>query len=103
ALADGLHYAYSCTNRSLAWATYWRSGTSALTNPTLAAGSPYTTLFRSIIDKDGGFSEYTTDVSVQNVAPTATFNAPASVNEGSDISLSLTGAKIGRASCRESG
>src|SRR5439155_1449368 len=43
-----------------------------------------------IIDKDGGFSEYQTTVTVNNVAPTATFNAPASVNEGQAIGLSLT-------------
>jgi hypothetical protein len=43
-------------------------------------------------DKDGGVSTYAASVAVDNVAPTATFNAPASVNEGSNIALSLTGA-----------
>jgi len=43
-----------------------------------------------IIDKDGGFTEYTGSVTVLNVAPTATFNFPASVNEGSLITLTLT-------------
>src|SRR5205823_3328909 len=79
-------------------------------------------------DKDGGVSGYSADVTVNNVAPTATFNNNGPRNEGSDINLSLTGAsdpssvdtaagfeyrfscddgttwsawKIGRASCRE--
>jgi predicted extracellular nuclease len=43
-----------------------------------------------IMDKDGGVTEYTATVTINNIAPTATFNAPASVNEGSDIVLSLT-------------
>src|SRR5213078_2962955 len=41
-------------------------------------------------DKDGGTTEYTGSVTVNNVAPIATFNAPASVGEGSSIGLSLT-------------
>ena len=43
-----------------------------------------------IRDKDGGEREYTATVSVLNLAPVATFNAPASVNEGSPIALELT-------------
>ncbi len=43
-----------------------------------------------VIDAQGGEGTKTFDVTVNNVAPTATFNAPVSVNEGSDISLSLT-------------
>ena len=46
-------------------------------------------------DDDGGVSADVlnvniVEVTIANVAPTATFNAPASVDEGSDISLSLT-------------
>src|SRR5205814_1145301 len=43
-------------------------------------------------DKDGGVSTYSADVTVNNVAPTATFNNNGPRNEGSDINLSLTGA-----------
>ena len=43
-----------------------------------------------MIDKDGGFSEYTTSIGVDSVAPVATFNAPSPVNEGSTFELSLT-------------
>jgi Ca2+-binding RTX toxin-like protein len=43
-----------------------------------------------IRDKDGGESEYTATVVINNVAPSAIFNAPTAVNEGSNITLSLT-------------
>ena len=43
-----------------------------------------------IRDKDGGVTEYRAGVIVLNVAPSATFGAPVSVNEGSPIGLSLT-------------
>ncbi len=42
------------------------------------------------MDKDGGVSEYNAVVTVNNVAPTATFNTPASVNEGASFVISLT-------------
>ncbi len=42
-----------------------------------------------IIDKDGGYTEDTTTVTVANVAPSATPNAPASVNEGDTFTVSL--------------
>ncbi len=43
-------------------------------------------------DSDGSTGNDTTNVTVNNVAPTATFNKPARVDEGSDISLSLSDA-----------
>jgi len=43
-----------------------------------------------IRDKDLDDTEYTAEVTVDNVAPTATFNAPSPINEGSPINLSLT-------------
>jgi len=43
-----------------------------------------------IKDKDGGVGERTEIVTIENVAPTATFGAPASVDDGSDFALSLT-------------
>jgi PKD repeat protein len=45
-----------------------------------------------LTDDDGATSEATGTVTVDNVAPTATFSAPVSVNEGSAISLALTDA-----------
>ena len=43
-------------------------------------------------DMDIGFSEYTTDVSVSNIAPSAIFTAPAVLNEGGTFTIALTGA-----------
>ena len=45
----------------------------------------------TVTDDDGGANSDSFTVTVDNVAPTATFNAPASVNEGSPINLSLSG------------
>jgi PKD repeat protein len=91
--AAGFHYAYACDGSSLAGATYQNTvGNTASTTCTFDDG-PSTPIVRArIIDKDGGFTEYTTTVSVLNKAPTAAFNAPPSVPEGTAISLSLTGA-----------
>jgi hypothetical protein len=41
-------------------------------------------------DDDGGEREYTAAVSIESVKPTATFNAPTTVVEGTAIALSLT-------------
>ena len=89
--AAGFHYAFSCTNGSLAGATYASSGTSASTSCTFDDNGTFTVKGR-IIDKDDGFTEYTTQVSVLNVAPTATIVATSPINEGSSSTLSLTSA-----------
>src|SRR5207244_12779387 len=44
----------------------------------------------TVTDKDGASDSKTFGVTVANVAPAATFNAPVSVNEGAIINLSLT-------------
>jgi len=44
----------------------------------------------TIRDKDGGISEYTAQVAINNVAPTAQFANDGPVNEGSPFHLSLT-------------
>ncbi|HEY0602688.1 MAG TPA: PKD domain-containing protein, partial [Herpetosiphonaceae bacterium] len=43
-----------------------------------------------ITDKDGGVTEYTDTVVIDNVAPTATFSATSPVNEGSNFTLTLS-------------
>ena len=68
----GFHYAYDCANGSLAGATYTGSGTTASTTCTFADGPATRTVKARIIDKDGGYTEYTTDVTVNNAAPTVT-------------------------------
>src|SRR5207245_11673635 len=70
----GFHYAYSCTNVSLTAATYAASGAGASTSCTFTDDGSFTVRAR-IIDKDGGFSEYTTTVSVSNLQHVA--SAPA--------------------------
>jgi hypothetical protein len=87
--AAGFHYAYSCSNGSLAGATYAGSGTSASTNCPFDDNGSYTVRAR-IVDKDGGFSEYQTTVSVLNVAPTATLSNNGPVNEGSPATISFS-------------
>ena len=84
----GFHYAFDCNGGSLATATYANSGTANSANcPTTDNGTK--TVRARIIDKDGGFNEYTKSITVNNVAPTATFNAPASANQGDNFTVSL--------------
>ncbi|MGH3086179.1 MAG: hypothetical protein ACRDSJ_02525, partial [Rubrobacteraceae bacterium] len=94
----GFRYAFACNGASLDGATYDNSGTG--TSTTCAYGdngpmtdkgtpSPYTVRAR-IIDKDDGFTEYTKNITVNNVAPTATLEAPNPVRQGDNFTVSLT-------------
>jgi hypothetical protein len=87
--AAGFHYAFSCTGASLAGATYSGSGTAASVTCSFADGPSSPTVRARIIDKDGGFNEYTTAVTVNNVAPSLAISGAASVSEGSAYSLTL--------------
>jgi hypothetical protein len=49
------------------------------------------TVLVTVADDEGAIADFTAQVAVGNVAPSATFNAPTSVSEGSAINLSLTG------------
>src|SRR5215212_3676183 len=44
-----------------------------------------------IIDKNDGFGEYTTTVTVNNVAPTATLSNDGPINEGGSATVSFSG------------
>ena len=44
-----------------------------------------------ILDKDGSFTDYTTSITINNVAPTATLTNGGSVNAGSNGSVSFSG------------
>jgi hypothetical protein len=84
----GFHYAFDCDG--LMPTTYAAAGTSASGSCGFDDNGTYTVTGR-IFDKDDGFTDYTTDVVVNNVAPTATFNVPESdIDEGSPFTLSLT-------------
>ena len=78
-----LQYSFDCGSGYSAFSASNATSCPTVDNGTLNVGG-------KVMDKDGGVSDYTASVTINNVAPTATFNAPASVNEGSDIALSLT-------------
>ncbi len=63
--------------------------TSAAQLHTFTDNGAYTVKGR-IQDKDGGFTDYTTLVTVNNVAPTAGFGNSGPVNEGSAVTLSFS-------------
>jgi hypothetical protein len=86
--AAGFHYAYACDNGSLATATYAGSGASASDSCTYADNGSYTVRAR-IIDKDGGFSEYTTVVSLTNAKPVLTKPTDDTGVEGTSKSFGL--------------
>src|SRR5262249_15473826 len=88
--AAGFHYAFAVDGASLTGATYANSGTDAVQPFTFDDGPSDHTVTVRIIDKDGGFTDYTASIHVTNVAPTATLQTPASVNEGSAFSVGLT-------------
>ena len=79
----GLTYAFDC---GAGYAVF--SPISAATCPTTDNGTP--SVKGKIRDKDGGESEYTGTVTVNNVAPTATFGNDGPVNEGTPFHLDLT-------------
>jgi hypothetical protein len=86
--AAGFTYRYACDGQTLGAPT-----TSASATCTFDDGPSSHTVLARIIDKDGGSTDRTTDVSVANVAPTATFIVPtAATNEGSTFTLALQNA-----------
>src|SRR5207244_6840017 len=71
--------------------TFNKTGTGALGTQAHAYADNRSYLVTvAVTDEDGGSGQNSFAVNVANVAPTATFNAPASVNEGGLINLSLT-------------
>jgi len=87
-----LHYAFDCGSGYGAATDYAHAGTAnTYSCPTDDNGTR--TVKGKVFDKDGGVStERSATVQIDNVAPTATFNAPSPVNEGSNIALSLDNA-----------
>jgi PKD repeat protein len=83
--AAGFTYAFDCGDGT-GFGVF--SATSSRSCPTADNGTR--TVAGKIQDKDGGVTTYTASVTVDNVAPTATFSAPASVDQGTSIALSLT-------------
>ncbi len=76
----GFHYAFSCTNDALP-TTYADAGAGHSTTCSFGDDGSYTVSGR-IFDKDDGYTDYSTDVVVRNVAPTI---AGASLTGGSGV------------------
>jgi hypothetical protein len=85
----GFHYAFALDKTNLANATYANSGTSASTTFTFDDDGSYTAYGR-ILSADEGFTDYSTVVQVNTVAPTATLSNNGPVNEGSAVTVSFT-------------
>jgi hypothetical protein len=83
--AAGFEYRFSCDN-----GTTWTAWTSSASHSCGTTDDGTENVNGEIRDKDGGVNSYSASVGVENVPPGATFNAPASVDEGSNIALSLT-------------
>ena len=81
--AAGFAYAYDCGHG-------YGASTPAATGTCTFDDQGTFPVKATIFDKDGGSTEYSTNVAVMNVAPTATFTAGASVAEGSPATLTFT-------------
>ena len=83
-VAAGFRYAFACDNGSLDSATYANSSATP-SIPCIFVEPPATHNVRGrIIDKDNGYTEYTTNVLVSNANPVVTVNqGTVTVNEGS--------------------
>lgn len=69
-IAAGLRFAYSCTNGPLTGITWAASSVSPSVSCTFPDNGTYTVRGR-VIDRDNGFTEYTSTLTVANVPPTA--------------------------------
>jgi hypothetical protein len=86
--AAGFTYRYACDGVTLGAPTADPATTCAFDD-----GPATHTVLARITDKDGGHADYTTDVEVTNVAPTATLVTPAQpTDEGSSFTLALADA-----------
>ena len=67
------------------------AGSAVIPSSLLEEGPNEFTVRTRVLDKDGGYADYETAVGVRNVAPTADPMAPAGGDEGSPVTVSLTG------------
>jgi PKD repeat protein len=79
-LAANLRYAFACDGSSLAGATYASAGTASAINCVYTSAGTRTVRAR-VIDKDGGFSEYTANVAVSVVAQDVTAGTGTAASE----------------------
>ncbi|HEX6291171.1 MAG TPA: PKD domain-containing protein, partial [Herpetosiphonaceae bacterium] len=81
--AAGFSYAFDCGSG-------YGSASSTATASCATTDSGVRTVKAKIADKDGGTTEYVAQVTINNVAPTASFSATSPVDEGSPIALVLS-------------
>ncbi len=88
---DGLSLKYSFADSAAGLAaTYATAGTSS--SAVFATNDSGTKIYYArVFDKDGGFTDYSTSVVINNIAPTASITNNGPVNEGSPVTISLTG------------
>src|SRR5207245_2119445 len=84
----GFRYAFDCAGGALS-ATYTAAGPSASTTCTYADGPSTHTVRARILDKDGGFTDYTSSVTVSNAARVVAARAVNSGQAGGTTSFSL--------------
>ncbi len=93
----GLKYFFSTAQSDRDLDTYASAGSTNSQNFTFNDNGTYT-VYARILDKDGGFTDYSTVVTVNNVNPVATINgAPATSPEGTAINLTSTVTDAGTA------
>ena len=88
--AAGFRYSYDFDNDGTFEIAGSTSASATVPASYLDDGPATRTVRGRIADDDGGFTDYTTAITVNNVAPTATFSAPGSVPEGTSIGLALS-------------
>jgi hypothetical protein len=86
--AAGFHYSYATSVAGLA--TTYAGATDGTSKPFTFTDNGTPTVYARIFDKDGGYSDYSTAITVNNVAPTATIGNSGPVNEGSPVMVSLS-------------
>jgi hypothetical protein len=83
-----LHYSFALTQAGLA-TTYATAGTAKNTSFTFNDNGSFT-VFGRVFNPDNSFNDYTTVVTVTNVAPTATLGNNGPVNASSPVTVSFT-------------
>jgi uncharacterized delta-60 repeat protein len=88
-VAAGFRYSFA-TNPNLLAGSYAAASAAPSTSFTFPDGPAAPTVYGRIFDKDGGFSDYQTTVTVNDVAPTATAAGPATSVRGQPQTFTFT-------------
>ena len=97
----GFHYSYDFNNDGVwevgngSYALSVVADSQVVPASFLADGAASYTVKARILDDDGGFTDYTTVIAVNNVAPTLTISGAASTNENAVYTLSLSSSDPG--------